>query len=102
MCAHRRPLLIATYNPDEGALREHLLDRIAIGLSSDVPQSFDDRVKAIDVAVRFQDAGQSVLDEAGELTDALRTNVSSTRGGCFLQCCVAHSWQPCSPGCHGV
>jgi hypothetical protein len=70
-----RPLLIATYNPDEGALREHLLDRIAIGLSSDVPQSFDDRVKAIDVAVKYQDNSQSVLDSASELTDALRTNV---------------------------
>jgi magnesium chelatase subunit D len=69
-------LLIATYNPDEGALREHLLDRIAIGLSSDVPQSFEDRVKAIDVAVRYQDASQSVLDGASELTEALRTNVS--------------------------
>jgi len=74
-----RPLLIATYNPEEGALREHLLDRIAITLSADVPSTFDDRVKAIDLAMKFQDASQSVLDETAELTDSLRTSVILAR-----------------------
>ena len=77
---HRcKPLLIATYNPEEGPLREHLLDRIAVCLSADVPQSFGERVEAIDAAVRFQDDATGVITDTQELTDGLRTNVILAR-----------------------
>lgn len=74
-----RPLLIATYNPEEGSLREHLLDRIAITLSADVPYTFQTRVEAVEAATRFQDSPKEVMTESEETTDALRGNIIFAR-----------------------
>ena len=74
-----RPLLIATYNPEEGALREHLLDRISITLSCDVPPTFEERVEAVEIAGRFQDRPEEVFREVAELTEELKTQVIFSR-----------------------
>ena len=74
-----RPLLLATYNPEEGPLREHLLDRIAVTLSADVPYTFDTRVSAVEAATKFQDFPAEVLQKSEETTDALRASVIFAR-----------------------
>lgn len=74
-----RPLLVATFNPDEGELRDHLLDRIAISLSADQELTFDERIDAVESATRFQDDAEAVLTETSETTEELRTKVLLAR-----------------------
>eukprot|EP00262_Sarcandra_glabra_P006468 TRINITY_DN1878_c0_g1_i1.p1 TRINITY_DN1878_c0_g1~~TRINITY_DN1878_c0_g1_i1.p1 ORF type:complete len:675 (-),score=162.05 TRINITY_DN1878_c0_g1_i1:139-2049(-) len=74
-----KPLLIATYNPEEGSVREHLLDRIAINLSADVPMSFDDRVAAVGIATQFQECSKEVYKMVEEETDFAKTQIILAR-----------------------
>ncbi|CAG9466906.1 unnamed protein product [Pedinophyceae sp. YPF-701] len=74
-----RPLLIATFNPEEGPLREHLLDRIAITLSCDVPPTFDERVKAVEQAQRFQDEPEELFKEVQQISEDLAGQVLFAR-----------------------
>ncbi|XP_031476906.1 magnesium-chelatase subunit ChlD, chloroplastic [Nymphaea colorata] len=74
-----KPLLIATYNPEEGAVREHLLDRIAINLSADLPMSFDDRIAAVDVATKFQESSEGVFQMVQEETEFAKTQIILAR-----------------------
>ncbi|KAJ6309996.1 hypothetical protein OIU76_014857 [Salix suchowensis] len=74
-----KPLLIATYNPEEGAVREHLLDRIAINLSADLPMNFEDRVAAVGIATQFQEHSNEIFEMVGEETEYAKTQIILAR-----------------------
>mmetsp|Transcript_7795 Transcript_7795/g.19086 ORF Transcript_7795/g.19086 Transcript_7795/m.19086 type:complete len:788 (+) Transcript_7795:252-2615(+) len=82
-----RPLMIATFNPEEGELRDHLLDRIAVALSADAqPLDTEDRVAAVRSVLEFSGSGkqgsaeaETALSEAIENEDDLKTAIVFAR-----------------------
>ena len=82
-----KPLMIATFNPEEGELRDHLLDRIAVALSADAqPLENEDRVAAVKSVLEFSASGaqgsaeaETALAEAIENEDDLKTAIVFAR-----------------------
>ncbi|MHC5598486.1 MAG: magnesium chelatase ATPase subunit D, partial [Nostoc sp.] len=74
-----KSLFIATYNPEEGGLREHLLDRIAIALSADGVLGLDQRVEAVEVAIAYSKSPQDFLKQYNEDLDSLKTQIILAR-----------------------
>eukprot|EP00591_Stephanopyxis_turris_P004257 CAMPEP_0195518010 /NCGR_PEP_ID=MMETSP0794_2-20130614/11924_1 /TAXON_ID=515487 /ORGANISM="Stephanopyxis turris, Strain CCMP 815" /LENGTH=745 /DNA_ID=CAMNT_0040646901 /DNA_START=296 /DNA_END=2533 /DNA_ORIENTATION=+ len=84
-----KPLLIATFNPDEGELRDHLLDRIAVSLSADAQVlTTEDRVTAVNSVLDYSSNGagtqksaeaEAALAEAIDNEEDLKTAIIFAR-----------------------
>tara|TARA_B100001057_G_scaffold120891_1_gene119646 strand:- start:131 stop:2203 length:2073 start_codon:yes stop_codon:yes gene_type:complete len=74
-----RPLLIATYNPEEGNVRDHLLDRFAIALSANQVVSTEQRVEITNAVLTHGLCSRSFAETWAEETDALATQLLLAR-----------------------
>ena len=74
-----KPILIATYNPEEGNLREHLLDRIAIALSADSVLSLQQRIEAVNQAIQYSNSPQDFLNSYQDEIESVKTDIILAR-----------------------
>ncbi|MEB3331287.1 MAG: magnesium chelatase ATPase subunit D [Synechococcaceae cyanobacterium] len=74
-----RCLLIATYNPEEGAVRDHLLDRFAIALCADQLLSVEQRVAISRSALEHGASSEAFRRRHQEESDALATQLLLAR-----------------------
>ena len=73
------PLVFATFNPDEGDVREPLLDRFAMVVSADAPLDREQRVEGVAIAARWQDDWRAVAKECEDEEDDAALEVVAAR-----------------------
>ena len=74
-----RCLLIATFNPEEGPLRDHLLDRFAMALSADQAFSSDQRQTVVGNVLTASSDAEAFRQRWQEPTEALATQLLLAR-----------------------
>ena len=74
-----RCLLIATYNPEEGAVRDHLLDRFAMALSANQLLEVEQRVAITRSVLDHGASVQAFRERHREETEALATQLLLAR-----------------------
>ncbi|YAI81763.1 MAG: ATP-binding protein, partial [cyanobacterium endosymbiont of Rhopalodia sterrenbergii] len=74
-----RPLLIATYNPEEGPLKRNLLDRIAITIYADWVPTLDQRVQAVERAIDYANSPQTFINQHHNKINNIKTEISLAR-----------------------
>lgn len=74
-----KPILIATFNPEEGALRDHLLDRMAIALSADGTLDLDMRLQVVERATAFANSPEEFWADESDAIDQMRTQIVLAR-----------------------
>lgn len=77
-----RPLVVATWNPEEGPLRPHLLDRLAVALNTDqqtVYTTLAERVAAVESSIDFSSRPEAAAAESSEEIQSLQTQLLFAR-----------------------
>ena len=79
-----RPLLIATYNPEEGNVRDHLLDRFAIALSANQLVSTEQRVEITNAVISHGQCSRSFAESGAKKPMPWPPNCCWPASGCRM------------------